>query len=80
MHRNAAELIELYSLNISSHEIHVLECSGITGAGLQEGLDWLAERIVSKQSFLSTTKKPTNKITNGGDLELDSESGVVQRE
>jgi len=52
VHRNAAELIELYALGITSHEIQVMECSAITGVGLQEGLDWLADRILTKQSFL----------------------------
>jgi signal recognition particle receptor subunit beta len=32
--RTAAELIDLYALGITSHEIQVIECSAITGAGL----------------------------------------------
>ena len=65
MRRTSAELIDLYALGITSHEIQVIECSAITGAGLQEGLDWLADRILNKQRFLSSAKMIQPKNSNG---------------
>lgn len=46
--KDAGEIIEQYGLAVSSHEVHVVQSSALTGAGLQEGLDWLAERLNQK--------------------------------
>ena len=47
---DAGDLIEMYALNdVRTHELHLQACSAITGQGLQEGLDWIAEMIKNKK-------------------------------
>ena len=46
--KDCGELIEQYGLAVASHEVHVVRSSALTGAGLQEGLDWVADRLQQK--------------------------------
>lgn len=66
--KSTDELIEIYNLNVTTHDVQICECSALTGAGLQEGLDWLAQRIQSKKSFLGTEgdEKAGNVSARGG--------------
>ena len=55
--RTAAELSEdLELVSIREHEWHIQACSAKTGAGLTEGLDWLAEKIRARQAVSSILK------------------------
>jgi len=46
---NSAEIAEKLSLTeIKNHEWHIQACSALKGEGLNEGLDWLTERLLSQ--------------------------------
>ena len=39
------EIYEKLKINFVSHEIYIQRCSAITGEGLQEGLEWLSNKL-----------------------------------
>jgi ADP-ribosylation factor-like protein 5B len=52
--RDVGEVTELYGLHmITNHDWKLQPCCALTGTGLQEGLDWLADKITEQ----STVKK-----------------------
>ena len=77
--REAEELAEMYGLDEiqqqTGHELNILPCCALTGDGLSEGLDWLADRLAAKMKRgktngdargLHVTKMPENE--NRADL------------
>ena len=55
--RPAAQLSEdLDLVSIKEQEWHIQACSAKTGAGLTEGLDWLAGKIRARQSVSNVLK------------------------
>ena len=92
--REAEELAEMYGLNEiqqeTGHEVNILPCCALTGDGLGEGLDWLADRLAAKmkhknkngdQRGLHVTKMPDNENrANLTDLTIrTSEFAMSQR-
>lgn len=48
--KNAADLTEIFSLHeIKGHDWHIQSCCALTGEGLEEGLDWLTQKLTTKQ-------------------------------
>ncbi len=46
----AAELTEALNLHsIKDHEWHIQSCCALTGEGLNDGLEWVTQRIQGKQ-------------------------------
>lgn len=50
--KNAAALTELFSLHeIKNHDWHIQSCCALTGEGLEEGLDWLTNKLCQKHKL-----------------------------
>lgn len=44
-----AEITDALSLhNIKNHDWHIQACSALTGDGLLDGLEWIAQRVTGK--------------------------------
>jgi ADP-ribosylation factor-like protein 5B len=66
---DAGDLIEMYALNdVRTHELHLQVCSAITGHGLQEGLDWIAEMIKNKKENSGQNVKALGDSSNRANL------------
>ena len=49
--KNIADLIQIYDLDtISSHTWHIQSCSAKTGDGLVEGLRWLSDQLIYRNT------------------------------
>lgn len=69
--RDVGELTEMYGFDeVQDHEWKIQPCCALTGEGLNEGLDWLAERLSAriKSGYigrggqgLHVTKMPNNQ-------------------
>jgi len=68
--READELADMYGLQeVQGHEWNIMPCCALTGDGLGEGLDWLADRLAAKMKKkksadprgLHVTKMPENE-------------------
>mmetsp|Transcript_5839 Transcript_5839/g.4154 ORF Transcript_5839/g.4154 Transcript_5839/m.4154 type:complete len:86 (+) Transcript_5839:341-598(+) len=56
--KDAGEISKLYSLHeIKHHDWHIQPCCALTGEGLEEGLDWLTEKLTTKSKLNVTHKK-----------------------
>mmetsp|Transcript_82537 Transcript_82537/g.209911 ORF Transcript_82537/g.209911 Transcript_82537/m.209911 type:complete len:215 (-) Transcript_82537:228-872(-) len=54
--RNAGEIAQDLSLHtIRTHEWQIQSCCALTGEGLQEGLEWIATRIRSRQASAASS-------------------------
>lgn len=50
MARDVGEIAEMYGLHmVTDHDWKLQPCCAITGMGLQEGLDWLSDKLTEKQ-------------------------------
>ena len=55
--RNAGEIAQDLSLHkILTHEWQIQSCCALTGAGLREGLSWIAGRIKARSAFKAHPK------------------------
>lgn len=56
------ELIERYNLNnIKDNTWHIQPCSGKTGEGLIDGIQWLSQKIISKKDNFQNNPYLLNK-------------------
>mmetsp|Transcript_6300 Transcript_6300/g.4741 ORF Transcript_6300/g.4741 Transcript_6300/m.4741 type:complete len:120 (+) Transcript_6300:321-680(+) len=54
--KNAAQISDAFCLHeIKHHEWHIQSCCALTGEGLSEGLDWLTNKLVSKNKIHKTS-------------------------
>ena len=59
--RNAGEIAQDLSLHkILTHEWQIQSCCALTGAGLKEGLSWIASRINARRSGNSMSPMPVS--------------------
>lgn len=61
------EIDERLHINRVAHSrlIHVQGCSGVSGEGLQEGLDWLTNAIGHERIIIPISPVPVDSITQG---------------
>jgi ADP-ribosylation factor-like protein 2 len=48
-----SRVLDLSSVDIGGRHVQVVGCSGITGAGLQQGFDWIVDDISSRVFIMS---------------------------
>lgn len=47
--RDVGDITELYGLHmVTDHDWKLQPCCALTGQGLQEGLDWLSDKLTEK--------------------------------
>ena len=63
MSRDVGEIAEMYGLHmVTDHDWKLQPCCAITGMGLQEGLDWLSDKLTEKQEKAGSKKQHATNI------------------
>lgn len=73
------EIIKRYDLNrIKNHTWQIQGCSGKTGEGLVNGLQWLADKLVLEKENKNISKSNENNIKEYGKIDDKSITSVIK--
>ena len=61
--KNPAQLTDMFSLHeIKNHDWHIQSCCALTGEGLEEGLDWLTNKLNMKHKVSSSNSSSVSYV------------------